>query len=110
MLASISPMSSLPPSMLRRKPVRRAVGILAALALAWAGFAQAAHYHRFDSARNVDTHLQCLLCLHIDRWAGPPELPQAGAPLLVGETRIVPEATSLYRQRNSRPYDARGPP
>jgi hypothetical protein len=103
-------MSSLPPSMLRRQPVRRTVSILAAFALLWAGFAHAAHYHRFDGARSADTHLQCLLCLHVDRWAAPPELPRIGAPLLMGETPLLAPAASGYSQRDPRSYDARGPP
>ena len=103
-------MSSLPLPLLRRHPARRAVSFLAAFALMWAGFAHAAHVHRVDSARGVDTHLQCLLCLHIDRGAGPPELPHVSEPLLAGGARVLAPTASPASQQQPRRYDARGPP
>jgi hypothetical protein len=90
--------------------MRRAVSLLAAFALMWAGFAYAAHYHRAESAGSTDTHLTCLLCLHVDRAAGPAELPQASAPLLTGGTLILARSTSFNSQQTPRSYDARGPP
>jgi hypothetical protein len=103
-------MSSSPLPLLRRHPARRTVSILAALALMWAGFALAAHVHRVDSARGVDTHPQCLLCLHIDRGAAPPELPRISEALLAGGSRVLPPTASTDSQQQPRPYDARGPP
>jgi hypothetical protein len=90
--------------------MRRAVCVLAAFALMLAAFAQAAHYHKTDSARGTDTHLQCQLCLHLDRWAGPPELPKASAPVFGLSTPIRSRTTSVTCQENPRCYDARGPP
>jgi hypothetical protein len=103
-------MSYAPFSTLQRRPVRRVVAVLAACTLLLAGFAQAAHYHKPDRARNVDTHLQCLLCLHVDRWMGPPALPQASGPTFSGGALIASpiEGRSGHDVRDG--YNARGPP
>jgi hypothetical protein len=105
-----------PLTVLRRRPTRRLFSLLATLALLFAGFAQAAHVHQAahvnkgDTARTADTHLQCLLCLHVDRSAGPPELPQVGTPALTASTLVhTSEAPNLHRF-TPRCYDARGPP
>ena len=103
-------MSYAPFSTLQRRPVRRMVAALATCALLLAGFAQAAHYHRPDSARSADTHLQCLLCLHVDRWVGPPALPQASSPTLSGGALVVSPIEGRSGHDVLDGYDARGPP
>jgi len=103
-------MSFAPLTVLRRRPTRRLYSLLATLALLFAGFAQAAHFHKNDTARTADTHLQCLLCLHADRSAGPPPLPQVGAPALTASTLVCACETANPGRIAPRSYDARGPP
>jgi hypothetical protein len=95
---------------IRRWPLRRLIALLAVFGLFGAGLAQAAHFHKNEGVRGADTHLQCLLCVHADRSAGPPVLPQHIAPTLALLTRIAP----LDAAEPSRPravfYDIRGPP
>ena len=95
---------------LRRRRLRRAVTLLAACAVLMAGLAQAAHFHKDEPARGVDTHLSCLLCMHADRWAGPPELPAVAAPILDLDTLIASPAATLAHPTRVASYDARGPP
>ena len=99
-----------PLNRLRRWPLRRLIALIAVFAVFGGGLAQAAHFHKNESARGADTHLQCLLCVHADRWAGPPQLPQQAGPTLAISTVIAP----LTAAQPSRPlagfYDARGPP
>jgi hypothetical protein len=95
---------------LRRPLLRQSLALLATVALLIAGFAQAAHFHKSDSTRGTDTHLQCLLCLHADRSAGPPVLPQAAAQSLLTIALVVVSAARFTASRIPRRYDARGPP
>lgn len=95
---------------LRRPLLRQSLALLATVALLIAGMAQAAHFHKDDSNRGVDTHLQCLLCLHVDRWAGPPQLPQAVARSLTFIALLVVFATGIVFCRVPRHYEPRGPP
>jgi hypothetical protein len=74
------------------------------------GLAQAAHFHKNESARHAEMHLQCLLCMHADRWAGPPELPQQTGPTLAVSTVIAPLTTAQPSRPRAGFYDARGPP
>lgn len=103
-------MSFAPLHSLRHRPMRRVVTVLAALALFLAGFAQASHYHKDESARGSPTHLQCLLCLHVDRWAGAPDVPAAAGPSVGAHTLIVRQPVSFDSHSCSHCYDARGPP
>ncbi len=103
-------MTSGPLNSLRRRPLRRSVALLAAVALLLAGFAQAAHYHKDQPARGVQTHLQCLLCLHADRWAGPPVPALARTPGLAASTLVAPLSTAHPDRTHVVLYDARGPP
>jgi hypothetical protein len=95
---------------LRRPLLRQSLALLATVALLLSGLAQAAHFHRSDTARGAETHLQCLLCLHADRWAGPPDLPKAAAPSLTAIALVVFLTISAASCRFPRRYDARGPP
>jgi hypothetical protein len=90
--------------------MRRSVAVLAMMALFLAGFAQAAHFHRNDPVRGNETHPQCLLCLHADRWAGPAELPRLSARILTGGTMVVVAAAVSPTPLCLHGYDARGPP
>ena len=103
-------MSFAPLTVLRRRPTRRLCSLLATLALLFAGFAEAAHVHKNDTARSADTHLQCLLCLHADRSAGPPSLPQVGTPALTACALVGASETADPGRIAARCYDARGPP
>ena len=109
-------MSFAPLTALRRRPARRLFSLLATLALLFAGFAQAAHIHKDhpghigNPARSADTHLQCLLCLHADRSAGPPQLPQVATPALTASTLICTSDAPNPDRFTPRCYDARGPP
>jgi hypothetical protein len=95
---------------MRRWRLRRLVALVAVFALFGAGLAQAAHFHKNEGARGPDTHLQCLLCVHADRWAGPLELPQHTRPTLTLLALIAPlAAAELYLPRTAL-YDIRGPP
>jgi hypothetical protein len=99
-----------PLHMLRRGAWRHSVAVLATFALFLAGYAQAAHFHKDDSGRGAQTHLQCLLCLHADRWNAPPEIPKVSAPALVGGTVVVAIPVSPDLCHCVVSYDARGPP
>jgi hypothetical protein len=99
-----------PLNRMRRWPLRRLIALVAVFAVFGAGLAQAAHFHKNEGGRGAETHLQCLLCVHADRWAGPPELPQQTGPTLAISMVIAPlTAAGLSRQRAGF-YDARGPP
>jgi hypothetical protein len=95
---------------LRRWPLRRLIALLAVFAVFGGGLAQAAHIHKSEGARGAETHLQCLLCVHADRWAGPPELPQHAAPVLAVSTVIAPLTAAEPGKPRAGFYNARGPP
>ena len=95
---------------LRHWPLRRLIALLAVFALFGAGLAQAAHFHKNEGAGGAQTHLQCLLCVHADRWAGPPELPQHIAPVLVARALTAPLTAAEPSTPCAGFYDARGPP
>jgi hypothetical protein len=86
------------------------VALIAVFAVFGGGLAQAAHYHKNEGVRGAETHLQCQLCMHADRWAGPPELPQHNGPSLAVSTVIAPHTTAARSQPPAGFYDARGPP
>jgi hypothetical protein len=95
---------------MRRWPLRRLIALVAVCALFGASLAQAAHFHKNEGARGADTHLQCLLCVHADRWAGPPDLPQHTRPTLALLTLIAPLAAAEPILPRALFYDIRGPP
>src|ERR1700691_1037984 len=103
-------MSFAPLDTLRRRPTRRAVNVLAAAALFLAGFVQAAHYHKNETARSAQTHLQCLLCLHVDRWAGAPELPKSAPPAVATRAPIVVHPAGFDSANCFHGYAARAAP
>ena len=95
---------------LRRWPLRRLIALIAVFAVFGGGLAQAAHFHKNEGLHGAETHLQCLLCVHADRWAGPPELPQHTGPTLAVSTLIAPLVTAALSRQRAGFYDARGPP
>lgn len=95
---------------LRRWPLRRLIALIAVFAVFGGGLAQAAHFHKNEGMHGAETHLQCLLCVHADRWAGPPELPQQTGPVLAISSIIAPLTTAALSRRRAGFYDARGPP
>jgi hypothetical protein len=95
---------------LRTWRLRRLIALLAVLAVFGAGLAQAAHYHKNESARGFDTHVQCLLCMHADRSAGPPELPRYAPPVFARSVAVSPLIAAQPRAPQTVCYDARGPP
>jgi hypothetical protein len=97
-------------SALRRWHLRRLVALIAVLAVFGAGLAQAAHVHKNEGLRGAGAHLQCQLCMHGDRWAGPPELPQQHGPPPVVSSVIALPTTAAHRLPPAGFYDARGPP
>lgn len=99
-----------PLNRLRRWPLRRLIALLAVFAVFGAGLAQAAHFHKNEGARGAETHLQCLLCVHADRWAGTPELPQHTAPVLALSAVVAPLSAAQPGKSRAGFYDARGPP
>jgi hypothetical protein len=99
-----------PLNSMRRCPLRRLVALVAVCAVFVGGLAQAAHFHKNESARGADTHLQCLLCAHADRWAGPPELPHQCGPTLALLSLVVPPTASQPSRTRAGFYDIRGPP
>jgi hypothetical protein len=90
--------------------MRRLVALVAVFALFGGSVAQAAHFHKSEGARGADTHLQCLLCVHADRGAGPPELPQHSGPTLALLTLIAPPGAAVPSPPRAVFYDIRGPP
>jgi hypothetical protein len=99
-----------PLNRMRRWPLRRLIALVAVFAVFGGGLAQAAHFHKNEGARGVETHLQCLLCVHADRWAGPPELPQHSGPTLAVSTVIAPLTAAAPTAARSTFYNARAPP
>ena len=95
---------------MRRSPLRRLIALIAVFALFGGGLVQAAHFHKNEGARGAETHLQCLLCVHADRWAGPPELPKHIAPTLAVSTVITPLTAAQPSRPRAGFYDIRGPP
>jgi hypothetical protein len=95
---------------MRRWPLRRLIALIAVFAVFGGGLAQAAHFHKNEGARGAETHLQCLLCVHADRWAGPPDLPQQIGPTLAISALILPLTAAAPAAAHAEFYDARGPP
>ena len=99
-----------PLNRMRRWPLRRLIALIAVFAVFGGGLAQAAHFHKNEGARGAETHLQCLLCVHADRWAGPPELPKHAGPTLAISAAIAKLTAAQPTAARAAFYDARGPP
>lgn len=98
-------------ALLRATRLRRRLVLLLAVAVLFAGIAQASHYHKYELAGGNSTDVHCLLCLYAASSAAPSaptKLLQRTALLLVRGSCPV----NLTRPRSLAPasYDARGPP
>lgn len=81
-----------------------------ALAVLFAGIAQAAHFHKEESQQHAEVHLQCLLCMHSAGNAGAAELPRV-VPVVFAWRSYTPLLTLPRPQSDAHSfYDARGPP
>lgn len=91
--------------------LRRRLTLALALAVLFAGFAQAAHFHKDELAgHESQTDIHCLLCLFAAGSATPPvaaALKAAPVPTFHGVQRV---AMLPPRSRVTASYDARGPP
>jgi hypothetical protein len=88
---------------------RRLLPALIAVVL-FASFATASHYHRDELGQRADTHVQCLLCLHLGASAGAPHIPAMSRPVVVVLTGRLIASTPLRESFRVASYDARGPP
>lgn len=105
------PTSMSPPLRSLSPRPRRRIVVTLVLAILFAGFAQAAHFHKDElSGHPTQADLHCLLCLYAAGSAAPPAIltrPAAPAarfarPNLVSITPVLRTAPAAY--------DARGPP
>ena len=90
--------------------LRRRIALTMAVAILFAGIAQAAHYHKDDLAGG-NTDVQCLLCLFAASGAGPPpvvQLVQGSAPGYCSDP--FPASIPCPQDNDAASYDARGPP
>lgn len=96
---------------LRRPRLRQRLVLLAACAVFIAGIAHAAHFHRDELAQGrLDLHPACLLCMHADRAAPPPQLPEPPR-LAPARCLLAAPLTSLCPSgRMAGLYRARAPP
>ncbi len=81
-----------------------------AVAILFAGIAQAAHYHKDELTRGT-TDVHCLLCLFAAGSAGPPaivQLVRAAAPRYFSYR--FPSSIPCPQSNYAASYDARGPP
>ena len=51
--------------------LRRRIALVMAVAVLFAGIAQAGHFHKLEVGTHNDVHLQCLLCMYSAGSAGP---------------------------------------
>ena len=94
---------------LRQRSFSRALVTLMAVAVFLSSLAQAAHFHKAEAGRGVETHLQCLLCMHADRMAPPPVFAHAPTHFSV-IARILQPVRVSFRGTLLRGFNARGPP
>ena len=95
---------------LLRSRWRRRITLFLAFAVLFAGFAQAAHYHKDDLGRG-STHVHCLLCLFAASSATPSQSAPAIAPRVprfCSYRCSIADAGPL--SAGAALYDARGPP
>lgn len=105
-----SSMSLFPGTRLSSGP-RRCIVVALVFALLFAGFAQAAHFHKDELAGyESQSDIHCLLCLYAAGTAGPPApIARATAPL-ARHARAVLLCPLPYFRRDVSAYQGRGPP
>lgn len=90
---------------------RRRIALVLVLAILFAGFAQAAHFHKDELAgHESQTDIHCLLCLYAASTAGPPALAVRAAPPAPRYGRACHVLALPDFRSNPAPYEARGPP
>jgi hypothetical protein len=90
---------------------RRRIAFFLAIAVLFAGIAQAAHYHRDQLTGQSQTDVHCLLCLFAAGNAAPPAPIRAitpAAPRYCGYR--YPACPGFLTLHTAASYDARGPP
>lgn len=103
-------MSLFPRTLLSSGPRRRIVLALV-LAIVFAGFAQAAHFHKDELAgHESQTDIHCLLCLYAAGSAGPPAATARVAAPLPRYARAVLVCQLPSVRRDASAYQARAPP
>jgi len=93
----------------RPRPLRR-IALAMAVAILFAGIAQAAHFHKDELAGGgADVH--CLLCLFAASTAGPPAIAQPARPVAARYCNYrFPSSSARPPSHYPVPYEARGPP
>jgi hypothetical protein len=94
----------------RRSRWQWRITLFLAFVVLFAGFAQAAHYHKDDLGRG-STHVRCLLCLFATSSATPPHSAPAiprRAPRFCSYRCSITDGGPL--SSGAALYDARGPP
>ena len=82
-----------------------------AVAVLFAGIAQAGHFHKLElGQQHNDVHLQCLLCMHSAGSAGPPEVVRLVQGAVAHRSFVLPTVVSIAHDAAIASYDARGPP
>ena len=105
--AKLMSLLSLPRS--RRRLFRR-VALVMAVAILFAGIAQAAHFHKDELAGGA-TDVHCLLCLFAASTAGPPAIVQPARPVAARYCNYrLPSSSVPPLGHHPVPYEARGPP
>lgn len=95
---------------LRQPQLRGRFTALLACAVFVAGIAHAAHFHKIEPGHAHDLHLSCLLCLHADRAAPPPQLPAPPRVVPARCIRTISRAALCPAGSIVRRYFARAPP
>jgi hypothetical protein len=87
------------------------VALAMAFAVLFAGFAQAAHFHKDDLGQRIDAHSQCLWCAYSAGAATPPALTRPAPIAFEYRSLLIGlNVVSWADQLNAASYEARGPP
>ncbi|MFI4894915.1 MAG: hypothetical protein ACHP9W_01175 [Steroidobacterales bacterium] len=90
--------------------LRRRMALLMAVAVLFAGIAQAGHFHKFEARQHSDAHLQCLLCLYSASSAGAPAVVRLVVGAVAYRSYLLPASASIAYEVAVASYEARGPP
>jgi hypothetical protein len=90
--------------------LRQRIAVIMAVAVLFAGIAQAGHFHKLEVGQHNDVHLQCLLCMHSAGSAGPPAVVRLVQGAIVERSFDLPALASVPQDAAVASYDARGPP
>jgi hypothetical protein len=90
--------------------LRRRIALVMAVAVLFAGIAQAGHFHKLEVGTHNDVHLQCLLCMYSAGSAGPPDVVRLVQGVIAMRSYGLPAIASIAQDAAVAAYDARGPP